>query len=229
VQCYNYSVTNCSCGLEYSIRERILGGRHAKESEYPWQVALFNRKHYFCGGSIINNLYILSAAHCFKTVIRKKLMTVDKDNLSIVLGGHQLKKVDLSKENKGNVDIRHALYVFLHQFFDPLTYANDVSLIRLKEPIEEYSFKMLPVCLPPIGESFEDFDAIVSGWGAEREGGSSVNVLRETDVRVLSHSTCSKKLKKHYKKDIMICAASPGHDACQGDSGGPLVDKMESK
>lgn len=55
-----------SCGAKngYQDQERIVGGHNADVNEWPWIAALFNGGRQFCGGSLIDNIHILSAAHC---------------------------------------------------------------------------------------------------------------------------------------------------------------------
>lgn len=55
-----------SCGAKngYQDQERIVGGHNADIGEWPWIAALFNGGRQFCGGSLIDNIHILSAAHC---------------------------------------------------------------------------------------------------------------------------------------------------------------------
>lgn len=55
-----------SCGAKngYQDQERIVGGHNADVGEWPWIAALFNGGRQFCGGSLIDNIHILSAAHC---------------------------------------------------------------------------------------------------------------------------------------------------------------------
>merc|ERR1711962_883947 len=54
-----------TCGIEGPARAgRIVGGHEAEEHEWPWQVALFIDDAWFCGGSLINENYVLTAAHC---------------------------------------------------------------------------------------------------------------------------------------------------------------------
>lgn len=47
---------------------RIVGGWSTEINEYPWMVALTLNGHIFCGGTLINDLYVLTAAHCIKYV-----------------------------------------------------------------------------------------------------------------------------------------------------------------
>ncbi|KAL7646308.1 UNVERIFIED_CONTAM: hypothetical protein RMT77_003217 [Armadillidium vulgare] len=66
----NFPITKCSCGAQYHLKYRIVGGEKAKAQEFPWHVVLYTTNQgQYCGGSIINNMYILTAAHCFKVLL----------------------------------------------------------------------------------------------------------------------------------------------------------------
>ena len=58
-----------SCGV--GKQSRIVGGTEAKPAEFPWQVGFrydttYGRTGIFCGGSLINKKWVVSAAHCFQ-------------------------------------------------------------------------------------------------------------------------------------------------------------------
>lgn len=63
---YPASIADASCGAKNGLQdqERIVGGHNADIGEWPWIAALFNGGRQFCGGSLIDNIHILSAAHC---------------------------------------------------------------------------------------------------------------------------------------------------------------------
>ncbi|KAL7646384.1 UNVERIFIED_CONTAM: hypothetical protein RMT77_003297 [Armadillidium vulgare] len=223
VLCLHYSVLNCSCGLQNHLSARIYGGETARESEFPWQVALFKTDDFLCGGSIINNMYILTAAHCFKSHEKNNItITITPaSQISVILGTN-----NISDSHIQNVDTRMVQYYVIHQFYNPFGNSYDIALIKLYQPITEYSHKILPICLPPIGPTFENMDSTVAGWGSQVFTGLTVKVLKKTEIKIFSKEVCKRKMLKLFKKDIMICAASPGHDACRGDSGGPLIVEL---
>jgi len=43
-----------------------MGGGHAEFNEYPWMVAMLFKGHYYCGGTLISDKYVVTAAHCVR-------------------------------------------------------------------------------------------------------------------------------------------------------------------
>ena len=60
----------------------IVGGVSAPKGYYPWQVAIYNQQEFLCGGSLINDVKVLTAAHCFNH------RSTDVKEYEVVLGEH---------------------------------------------------------------------------------------------------------------------------------------------
>ncbi|CAL4065524.1 unnamed protein product, partial [Meganyctiphanes norvegica] len=179
-------------------------------NEYPWQVALVSRggTSVYCGGSLINDRWVLTAAHCTQSGVPPQ----------VLLGNHLQSQTD-SAERRINVKrvVDHPSYYYLD---------NDFSLLELSTPLNLDSVdpEIRPVCLPSASNpsQYENVLSVISGWGTTSSGGSQPNALRDTTVKTMPNSQCN----RNYGGAIlnsMICAATPGRDSCQGDSGGPLV------
>jgi secreted trypsin-like serine protease len=69
-----------SCGQKgrgLSDFSRVVGGQQAQAGEWPWQVALMRGSFPFCGGSLVSNQYIITAAHCVKST--------DWDSVTVII------------------------------------------------------------------------------------------------------------------------------------------------
>lgn len=202
---------SCVCG-QANQATRIVGGETTEVNEYPWQVALVNQggSNVWCGGSLINDRWVLTAAHCTAEGVQQ-----------ILLGNHLQSTTD-SAEKRINVK-----KVVDHPNYNSKTLDNDFSLLELSTPVdlESVAPSIRPVCLPSAGNpsQYEDVSSIVSGWGTTSSGGDQPNALRDVTVTTMNNSACNGFYGSGTITNAMICAADTEKDSCQGDSGGPLV------
>lgn len=220
------------CGLENS--NRIYGGEQTSIEEFPWMVLLgyisngSNEISFKCGGSIINNRYVLTAAHCIRVnpaigislhLVRLGEWNVTSDEDCYSLGIECADPIiDLHIEKK----IPHPLY-------STRTGENDIGLLRLKKNVQ-YSEYIKPICLPfnRGHRRLTNKLLVVSGWGATENGPNS-DVKLKLEVPIISQEECQRKLGQRGKiTQNQICAGGEeGKDACQGDSGGPLMSNWK--
>ncbi|KAF2882668.1 hypothetical protein ILUMI_23502 [Ignelater luminosus] len=213
------------CGVSPSriMQKRIIGGDMATFAQFPWQAHL-KISTYQCGGVLVSQRYVATAAHC---IIRARL----KD-IVVYLG-------ELDTQNTGKVlelapSERHGVrQKIIHPKFkfrttQPDRY--DIALLELNRRAGQ-SFHILPICLPEVGIKLEGRNAVVAGWGKTKPSTdlTGTNVLRSATVPILDIKEC---MSWHRIKQItvelyeeMLCAGhKDGHkDACLGDSGGPLI------
>ncbi|CAG7659934.1 unnamed protein product [Allacma fusca] len=220
----NPQTVSCKCGVpggQVNEETRIVGGRNAPMDYWSWQAALIfiGRQAPFCGGALINDRYVLTAAHC---VVTTGLVAFPQ--LSQVV----FNEYDITSSNDTTV-VRSVTRVIPHPFYDPTNQDYDVSLIEFSPPLNLTSSqapKLTPVCLPPRGtrDTYAAKNGTVIGWGTLTEGGEQSALLQEATIPVITNDECNKK----YSNKItprMVCAAYPqgGIDSCQGDSGGPFM------
>uniref|UniRef100_A0A4W4FJI5 coagulation factor Xa n=1 Tax=Electrophorus electricus TaxID=8005 RepID=A0A4W4FJI5_ELEEL len=195
---------------------RIVNGDDCPPGECPWQALLVNEEKIgFCGGTILNEYFILSAAHCMN----------QSRSITVILGEFDT----MIREGR---EVTHAVdQVLVHMSYVPETYHNDIALIKLVKPIK-FTKYILSACLPD-----RDFaervlmlqdDGMVSGFGRLYEGGPQSTILQKLTVPFIDRATCMESTKFKIS-NRMFCAGydKETKDACQGDSGGPHVTKYK--
>merc|ERR1712112_682761 len=196
---------------------RIVGGEEASDGEFPWQVSLRSigalGATHFCGGSIINENWILTAAHCCAGQIPA--------TMHVVAGGIKLNNFE-NEEEPRNLDA-----IIGHPDYSAATISNDACLLKMKEPFEWTEF-VKPIALPAAGQDTAAGSMVTgTGWGTTSEGALGLpNVLHKVSVPVVSDEDCNASYgaSGYAVADSMLCAGLPegGKDSCQGDSGGPF-------
>ncbi|CAL8368138.1 unnamed protein product [Lota lota] len=204
------------CGLAVSchaaIQGRIVGGYVPTQNSIKYIVSIQTpRGRHFCGGSLVNKYWVLTAAHC----------NVGADNMLIVAGDYSL----FMYEGTEQFNIPHLLIP--HPDYDSHTSNNDIMLIKLKAPVNLNSYVAI-VPLPMQGSGVAEGRLCrVSGWGFTSHPGTEIpSILRTVKLPMVSVERCNSSTS--YQGNItanMLCAgfSSGGKDACEGDSGGPLV------
>ncbi|KAF5285988.1 hypothetical protein FQR65_LT12985 [Abscondita terminalis] len=196
-------------GILASPTERIIGGAIAKAGDYPYQVSLRYLSQHFCGGSIIGQNWILTAAHCVHSSVGINIKTA-----KIVVGTTTL--------NSGGqtYSIYNDIY---HEDFDPVLMEYDIALLQLKDSIKlSDTVKIIPFhsSTPSDGSNCQ-----VSGWGYTSTE-TSPNELRHITLTIMDLGDCKDffSLATFKVSSKNLCTAGYiGKGVCNGDSGGPLV------
>ncbi|XP_076057515.1 trypsin-1-like [Oratosquilla oratoria] len=192
---------------------KIVGGEDATPGEFPYQISFQDNSwgfiFHFCGGSVYNENYIVTAGHC---VYGKNYD--NPRNLQITAGEHNLDK------EEGNEQSIKVEKITLHEDYSSWRTTNDIALLKLAEPLTMNDY----VKSIPLETGVASGDCQVTGWGALTEGGSSPSILQKVTVTVISDSECRDAYGSSKILDSMMCAGGDGEkDSCQGDSGGPLA------
>ncbi|MEV3991782.1 serine protease [Streptomyces sp. NPDC049837] len=175
----------------------VVGGTTAAQGEFPWMVRLSMG----CGGSLLTQQIVLTAAHC---------VSGSGNNTSITATAGV---VDL--QSSSAIKVRSTKVLQAPGYNGK---GKDWALIKLAQPIN------LPTLNIATNTAYNNGTFTVAGWGATREGGPQQRYLRKATVPFVSDATC----KQAYGNDLVpaeeICAGLPqgGVDTCQGDSGGPM-------
>uniref|UniRef100_A0A0C9Q9Y1 Sb_13 protein n=1 Tax=Fopius arisanus TaxID=64838 RepID=A0A0C9Q9Y1_9HYME len=200
------SSSECGAKNGKQDQDRIVGGQNADPGEWPWIAALFNAGRQVCGGSLIDDKHILTAAHCVA-----HMNSWDVARLTVRLGDYNIKT---------STEIQHVerrvKRVVRHKGFDPRTLYNDVAILTLNEPIE-FSEMIRPICLPGGSQLYVGKTATVIGWGSLRESGPQPAVLQEVAIPVWPNSECKQKYGAAAPGGIVdsfLCAGRAAKDSC---------------
>ncbi|CAL7938816.1 unnamed protein product [Xylocopa violacea] len=192
---------------------RVVGGRASQPKAWPFLVAIYKDGLFYCGGVILNELWVLTAAHCLDGY---------RGHYYEIQAG-VLRRLSFSPM----AQTRRARYTVMHPFYSDKDMTNDIGMIRLADPLR-FNRWVRPVCLPGpslFGSMWREkpepnSTCIAIGWGATTEYGRDPDHLREVEVPILPN--CKHEVDRH---EAALCAGylQGGRDACQGDSGGPLM------
>uniref|UniRef100_A0A674KFB2 Peptidase S1 domain-containing protein n=1 Tax=Terrapene triunguis TaxID=2587831 RepID=A0A674KFB2_9SAUR len=205
-----------SCGKQL-VSGRIFNGQDAKDGAWPWQVSVQRNSYHVCGGVLISESWVVSAAQCFHPSVASSAYRVQLGE-NRIFGQTRLHAFSLVKR------------IIPHPSYDNVTLEADMALVELKNPIP-FTAAISPVCLldasvhVPVGDT-----CWVTGWGNIFP---QPETLQELEVVTVNATICN----DHYRhglgmpegdnpiKDDMMCAGSmEGYKGTAwGDSGGPLV------
>jgi len=208
-----------SSSFYLTAQQKVVGGVDVDIKDYPWQVAV----DYGCGGSIIGDSWVLTAAHC-------------------VGGGVNYIYAGNSAPYASGGESYSVSQVIVHPNYGSGTsYSHDFALVKING---QFNFSnpnigKIDLITPAevlAGSENPGVTTTITGWGTLSSGGAMASTLQMVETPLVSNdvacgaSTDSNGNSGDYScsslDESMVCAGdliNGGEDACQGDSGGPLA------
>ncbi|XP_055609020.1 chymotrypsin-2-like [Uranotaenia lowii] len=193
--------------LQYDDKyiNRVVGGQEAKPGSAPYQVSLQGLFGHSCGGAIIGDQWVLTAAHCVQGSV---------SGMQVLVGTNSLKE--------GGRKYKPSKFI-VHSRYNKPQFHNDIALIKLTDKIQfsddikviGYSEKVVPV----------NSTLVLTGWGRTSTNGPIPTKLQTIELNYVPYEECRKLHGDSEDVDIgHICTLNKvGEGACNGDSGGPLT------
>ncbi|XP_017084732.2 chymotrypsin-2 [Drosophila eugracilis] len=189
---------------------RIVGGQESDVLAAPYQVSLQNSYgNHFCGGVIVHNQYVVTAASCVAG-----------------LRTNNVKVVTTTYNNWGSAGWEYSVeQIISHCNFDKPMYHNDIALIKT-HALFDYDEVTQNITIAPLEDLTEGEKLTMYGWGSTEILGDFSWELRQLDLTYVPTEKCNATYGGSADLDLgHLCAVgSVGAGACHGDAGGPLVD-----
>ncbi|CAF3904940.1 unnamed protein product [Rotaria sp. Silwood1] len=221
----------CGCGqTNVDINARIINGENALEGSWSMMVTLrdntiqsdSDRPEHFCGGTILSESYILTAAHCFKDVPENSSL----EHFSVAAG--------ILNQSQSNPIIRQIDKIIIHPFYRKgLGYnRHDIAILHLTKPLDlGRNSSITRTCLPPRSDSIEEMmqyppngtNLVAIGWGSLTAYGGIIypDTLQQLTIPLV-HQADRSCFQSISDPAVQFCAGLHKDGICSADSGGPI-------
>jgi hypothetical protein len=205
----------------------VIGGSVAEPGTWPEVVALLSPTGHpevsqFCGGTLIDAWWVLTAAHC---VTGQSYAATD---IRVLLGNQDLAA--------GGGELRAVARVVVHPQYPRSGFASigsgyDLALLQLGTPSAQPTMPLLDPL--PAGWTWgapgpdgcvPTACGLAAGWGLTAQNPPAFpSQLHETQIGIYSDAECEASTNGLFNAGKELCAFDPGVNVCRGDSGGPLL------
>ena len=204
--------TNCRGNIFTDGQNKIVGGTEAVEHSWNWIVHF---EDIGCGASLINNNWIVTAAHC---------CSPDLVGQKVLAGIHYWNWGYHHTEGSQQATITE---VHLHPSYGTSKSAFDICMVKVDSFNMDGDYVNM-ACLPEQGEKVPVGQmCYTGGWGALGSNANLATKLQSVNVEIYDDEVCHsvQSYGDEFVPEYEVCAGrlAGGKDSCQGDSGGPLV------
>ncbi|XP_006835570.1 PREDICTED: granzyme H-like [Chrysochloris asiatica] len=186
----------------------IIGGHEAQPHSRPYMahIKFLKYNEMTCGGFLIQEDFVLTAAHCYGS------------SMNVTLGAHDINK---QEETQQHISVRRAIP---HPDYNEKTFFSDIMLLQLKEKAKLTKVVGILQLPEENAQIMPGKVCSVAGWGWLSLG-IPTSKLHEVKLTVQKNQECASCFPSHYKNTSEICVGDPTKKAVsyKGDSGGPLV------
>ncbi|XP_040596613.1 granzyme F-like isoform X1 [Mesocricetus auratus] len=191
--------------------EEIIGGHEVKPHSRPYmafiQFVRDDGKKGRCGGFLVRDNFVLTAAHCLGS------------SMKVTLGAHNIKA---QEETQQIIPVAKAIP---HPAYNPMDYTNDIMLLKLERKARRTK-AVRPLKLPRVNAQVKPGHVCrLPGWGSTSLNATRGTAVLQEAVLITEEDQKCKLYFSHYSRATQICAGDPNkiQSAFKGDSGGPLV------
>ncbi|KAI1907827.1 hypothetical protein LOZ53_001802 [Ophidiomyces ophidiicola] len=199
-------VASMAAAIPQEGEDRIIGGSPAREGQFPSTVKLLKDGEQHCGGALIGDRLVLTAAHCVG--VAASSLSIRAGSLKWDEGGVTSRVARISRHSSWNMPRMH----------------NDIALLHLASPIKESS--VIKYGRPTSSTADPTGSVVSAGWGRTSPTGPGSPNLLFIQTSMIDRASC--KRWHASLAETMICSGIRGKAVCKGDSGTPLYDSSKN-